>query len=88
MREDIGWIGLGAMGGAIAQRIVTSGLSLQVFDKLSSAVARLESVGAVGVNDLSELRRCSIVFACLPHREASEAVALDVLASKASRPDI
>jgi 3-hydroxyisobutyrate dehydrogenase-like beta-hydroxyacid dehydrogenase len=67
---EIGFIGLGSMGGAIAQRLAASG-SLAVFDVNPAAADALTSaapgVVAVPLADLG--RTCRVVFTCLPKSE-------------------
>jgi len=79
MSQEVGWVGLGAMGGALARRVVGAGIPLRVFDRQPDAVTRLETAGALRANNLVELRHCSVVFVCLPSREASESVANEIL---------
>lgn len=62
----IGYVGLGAMGGALVRRLIP-GHKITVFDSRKEAVAAFEAEGAVGAKDLASLARdCDIVFVCLP----------------------
>lgn len=62
----IGYIGLGAMGGALAGRLVSSG-KLTVWDINSTAIAAFEALGATAAPTAADLaRRCDIVLLCLP----------------------
>lgn len=78
-RKRIGWIGLGQMGFPMAERLLGSDADLHVHDPSPGPVAALTARGAVahdsprGVADHAE-----IVFACLPSRKISEAVAESV----------
>lgn len=71
-----GFIGLGAMGSAIARRLVTSGISLHVYDPDLAKVESLVALGAIAhdspraVADTAE-----IVYACLPDAAISRTVA-------------
>ena len=67
----IGFIGLGAMGSAIARRLVAS-YSLQVADLRAEAVAVLEADGAHGTTPQRLARECDVVFTCLPRSEDVE----------------
>jgi 3-hydroxyisobutyrate dehydrogenase-like beta-hydroxyacid dehydrogenase len=83
---DLGFLGLGQMGSAIAERLQDAGASLHLFDPNQAALAPFVARGArahaspTGVADASR-----IVFACLPSGAISEAVARDVAAGSAVR---
>lgn len=78
MNEPIstGFIGLGAMGAAIARRLAKAGVVLHVYDPDHTRVQQLVALGAVAcespkaVADTAEL-----VYACLPGADVSRAVA-------------
>ncbi len=71
----IGYVGLGVMGGALAQRLLVSG-PVTVFDLNTDAVARLVAGGAQAAPDLATLGHdCDVVFLCLP-RSANVRAAL------------
>lgn len=77
---DIGFLGLGQMGGAIAARLLDAGVRLRVFDPDPEAVARVTRKGAIGCSSPVEVSSASeIVFACLAGADTSERVA-DALA--------
>src|SRR5271166_6636747 len=66
---QIGYLGLGAMGGALARRLQLS-RKLVVFDLNPAAVADLAARGADAAASPAELaRRCDVVFLCLPTSE-------------------
>jgi 3-hydroxyisobutyrate dehydrogenase-like beta-hydroxyacid dehydrogenase len=83
---DIGFLGLGQMGSAIAERLEQAGATLHVFDPNEAATAPFVARGArahaspTGVADSAR-----IVFACLPSGTVSETVARDVAAGSAVR---
>jgi 3-hydroxyisobutyrate dehydrogenase-like beta-hydroxyacid dehydrogenase len=83
---DLGFLGLGQMGAAIAERLMDAGARLHVFDPNPVAMAPFVLLGAVdhgtprGVADAA-----SIVFACLPNAATSHAVAAEVAHGKALR---
>jgi 6-phosphogluconate dehydrogenase len=52
---QIGIIGLGRMGGAIARRLMRAGHACVVFDQNAKAVAELVEAGAVGAGGLDDL---------------------------------
>lgn len=72
----IGFIGLGQMGGSMAERLIRDDTVLHVYDVSPAARDRFAALGAVvhgspkAVADAAE-----IVFACLPGRAISTAVA-------------
>jgi 3-hydroxyisobutyrate dehydrogenase len=62
----IGYIGLGAMGTALARRLIASH-TLSVWDINSAAVAAFEKLGASPAPSGSDLaRRCDVLLLCLP----------------------
>jgi 3-hydroxyisobutyrate dehydrogenase len=64
---NIGYIGLGAMGGALAGRLVGGVHPLTVWDASGAAVAAFEKLGASVAPSAAELaRRCDVVLLCLP----------------------
>jgi len=66
---QIGYLGLGAMGGALARRLQLS-RRLVVFDLNPAAVADMAARGAVAATSPAGLaRRCDVVFLCLPTSE-------------------
>src|ERR1700712_5405266 len=75
-RMDLGFLGLGNMGGAIAERLVDAGGQLHVFAPNQAAVGRFLDRGArayaspVAVASVAET-----VFACLPAAAISTRVA-------------
>jgi 3-hydroxyisobutyrate dehydrogenase len=63
---QIGYVGLGAMGGALARRLLAE-RSLTVWDLNRDAVVALEGLGASAAPSAAELaRRCDVVLLCLP----------------------
>ncbi|MCU1374669.1 MAG: NAD(P)-dependent oxidoreductase [Actinomycetia bacterium] len=62
----VGFIGLGDMGGAMAERILEGGLSLTVFDVRPDAVDALVAKGAKPAAGVPELARASdVVLVCV-----------------------
>lgn len=62
----VGYVGLGAMGGALARRLALS-RPLQVFDANPEAVKCLVQEGAVAAAALPSLARsCDVIILCLP----------------------
>lgn len=83
---EFGFLGLGQMGAAIAERLQAAGAALHVFDPNTDATAPFVDRGAhrhdsaAGVADAAR-----VVFACLPNATVSEAVARQVAAGRAVR---
>ena len=72
---NIGYIGLGAMGGALARRLMLS-RKMSVFDTRREIIDAFESEGAIGAGDLPVLARESdVIFVCVP----TSAVVRDVV---------
>lgn len=66
---NIGYVGLGSMGGALARRLQLS-YTLQVYDLNESAVNRMVETGASACESLEVLAlRCDVIFLCLPKSE-------------------
>lgn len=69
---SIGFVGLGAMGGAVAQRL-SSAWKLRVYDLSAAAVEAQRQVGAVACTSAAEaMAGASVVFSCLPTPELVE----------------
>ena len=70
----VGYIGLGAMGGALARHLVNKH-SLTVLDLNNAVVASFEKLGASAARSARELaRNCEIVLMCLPRSSDVERV--------------
>ncbi len=76
MQEDIiGFVGLGQMGAAIAQRLLAAGHKLMVYDLNPQAIRPLEQAGAQVAPDVGTLARTTpVVFMSLPSVEATHTV--------------
>jgi 3-hydroxyisobutyrate dehydrogenase len=74
----VGYVGLGAMGSALARRLMQAS-KLHVHDARQELVRQFEGEGAIGAPDLPSLARmCDVVMLCLP----TSAVVRDVLFGK------
>jgi 3-hydroxyisobutyrate dehydrogenase len=83
----VGWIGLGAMGGAMARAVARAGFPLTAHDKRDEAVAPLVAEGAKAATSAAAVaEQADIVFVCLASEAASLSVAEEVFA--AGRPGI
>ena len=75
--DQVGIIGTGNMGGPMAMRLLDLGAKLTVCDTNPQAFAPLVARGATVASSPRELAdKVDIVFASMPSREASIAVAL------------
>ncbi|HEY1473526.1 MAG TPA: NAD(P)-dependent oxidoreductase [Pseudolabrys sp.] len=75
---DIGFIGLGNMGGPMARRLIEAGHKLVVYDTRNDAVAPLVALGAqVAASPQDVADRVETVMASLPSLQISKKVALD-----------
>lgn len=71
---NIGYIGLGVMGGALAERLQLS-RPLMVFDLNPASVDRLVQAGAVQAESLAHMaQNCDVIFMCLPRTENVQTV--------------
>jgi 3-hydroxyisobutyrate dehydrogenase len=83
---DLGFLGLGQMGAAIAERLTQAGARLHVFDPDPVAVAPFVLQGAVDHASAHAVAdAATIVFACLPGAAISQAVAAEVAHGTALR---
>jgi 3-hydroxyisobutyrate dehydrogenase len=63
----IGYVGLGAMGAALARRLLASSRQVHVYDVRPDNVAALVAQGATAAPDLATLARaCDVIMICLP----------------------
>jgi 3-hydroxyisobutyrate dehydrogenase-like beta-hydroxyacid dehydrogenase len=76
-RESIGFIGVGRMGGRMANRLLNAGHDLTVFDTSEAILKPLVERGAHAAASVAAVASsCEIVFASLPTPSIVEAVAL------------
>jgi 3-hydroxyisobutyrate dehydrogenase-like beta-hydroxyacid dehydrogenase len=75
--EQVGFIGVGAMGGAITARLLKHGVPVLAYDNNPQALARAQSYGATPAASVREVvDRVEVVFACLPDAPVCRSVAL------------
>jgi 3-hydroxyisobutyrate dehydrogenase-like beta-hydroxyacid dehydrogenase len=83
---ELGFLGLGQMGSAIAERLQDAGAVLHLFDPNKAALAPFVAKGAhVHASPTGVADAARIVFACLPSPAICESVARDVAAGSAIR---
>src|SRR6266700_4022663 len=74
--ETIAFLGCGAMGAPIAERLIDAGNKVRVFDPRDEAMAPLVRRGGIATKSPREaVTGVEIAFACLPSPEVSRAVA-------------
>lgn len=74
---NIGFLGLGQMGGAMAERLLGKDFCLHVHDPMRPAMECFVAAGAVAHDSPKSVAdAASIIFACLPNPETSLSVAL------------
>jgi 3-hydroxyisobutyrate dehydrogenase len=66
---QVGFIGLGSMGGAIAEKLLAEGVSLLAYDQRTEAVHRLVGLGASEATLQRIGAQCDLVLVCLPRSE-------------------
>ncbi len=72
---QIGFIGLGNVGGKLSGSLIRNGVSVQVHDLNADLVAAKVAAGATaGEDPAAMMRACDAVITCLPTPEASAAV--------------
>jgi 3-hydroxyisobutyrate dehydrogenase-like beta-hydroxyacid dehydrogenase len=81
MAMDLGFLGLGNMGGAIAERLIEGGAQLHVFDPNQAVVAGFIDRGAKAyASPVAVASQAGVVFACLPAASISAKVAGELAA--------
>lgn len=78
---QVGFIGLGNVGGKLSGSLLRNGVSLQVYDLDEALVEAFVAKGAKnGVSPAEMMQSCDIVITCLPNPAASAAVVQAMLA--------
>lgn len=78
---QVGFIGLGNVGGKLSGSLLRNGVSLQVHDLDEALVEAFVAKGAQnGVSPAEMMQSCDIVITCLPNPSASAAVVQAMLA--------
>jgi 3-hydroxyisobutyrate dehydrogenase len=78
MDLDVGVVGLGPMGKALASALIAAGHDLTVWDRDAEKIATTAMLGAGTAVDARQVgAQCDVVFTALPDRDAVLEVALD-----------
>ncbi|MCC9309783.1 NAD(P)-dependent oxidoreductase [Kitasatospora sp. RB6PN24] len=73
----VGFIGLGAMGSAMAAQLVAAGHQVHVWNRSPEPVAELAKQGALPADGIAEVLRCDVVVSMLANDAAVESLLLD-----------
>ena len=77
---QVGFIGLGAVGGKLAGNLLRNGVALAVYDLDPAPVAEFVALGATAADSAaSVMQACDVVITSLPSPAASEAVLAEML---------
>src|SRR5262245_28043668 len=75
--ENVGFIGVGRMGGRLARRLIDGGFPLTIFDTDEAAVRTFTDLGArAAASAAAVASACEIVITCLPTPQVVQKVAL------------
>lgn len=74
---EIGFIGLGGMGAAIAENLIKAGHRVIAWNRSPAPLAALAAKGAVAAKAPAETMQADVLFSMLAHDEAMRAVGLD-----------
>src|SRR5699024_1877847 len=75
--ERIGVIGLGLIGGAVAQRLINTDYEVYVYDTLKEKKEEFKNKGAIFVNNIQEMaERTNVIITSLPNDKSLKQVML------------
>jgi 3-hydroxyisobutyrate dehydrogenase-like beta-hydroxyacid dehydrogenase len=75
--QNMGFVGVGRMGGRMARRLLKAGFPLTIYDTNDTALQGLHGLGATVGGSAAEVGfACEIVFVCLPTPPIVESVVL------------
>src|SRR5690242_3998588 len=75
MHDTIAFIGCGAMGAPIAERLIDAGYAVRLYDPRADAMAPLVTRGGIAARSPHDAADgAATAFACLPSPEVSRAV--------------
>jgi 3-hydroxyisobutyrate dehydrogenase-like beta-hydroxyacid dehydrogenase len=75
--EQVGFLGVGAMGGAIVARLLQNGVPVLAYDPNAEVLARARARGAATAGSVQDVvDGAEVVFACLPNARICREVAL------------
>ena len=68
--SDIGFVGLGRMGTAMAANLAASGRRVIAYVRRPDQIGKLEALGLRPTTDISDLFHCEVVISMLPDDDA------------------
>lgn len=71
---SVGWVGVGRMGQAMCERLLSAGMAVQVWNRTREKAQPLVEKGATLVDKAADLASCDVVFSMLAHGAALDAV--------------
>jgi len=75
--QNIGFVGIGRMGGRMSRRLLKAGFALTIYDTNETAVKELQALGATAAGSPRDVgSACEIVLVCLPTPAIVHAVTL------------
>jgi 3-hydroxyisobutyrate dehydrogenase-like beta-hydroxyacid dehydrogenase len=81
--RSVGWIGIGRMGYAMAERLAKAGARLTVWNRTRAKAEPLAALGAKVAGDIAELAACDVVFVMVSTWKDVEAVMSAMLSGEA-----
>jgi 3-hydroxyisobutyrate dehydrogenase-like beta-hydroxyacid dehydrogenase len=87
MSTNLGWLGTGRMGAAMAGRLIDAGQRVTVWNRTASKTGPLVARGARAVDRIADLGDCDIVFVTVSASRDLEEVARGLLGGEA-RPEL
>jgi len=81
--RSVGWIGIGRMGYAMAERLAKAGARLTVWNRTRAKAEPLAALGAKVAADITELAACDVVFVMVSTWKDVEAVVSAMLGGEA-----
>jgi len=81
--RSVGWIGIGRMGYAMAERLAKGGADVTVWNRTRAKAEPLAALGAKVAADITELAACDVVFVMVSTWKDVEAVVSAMLGGEA-----
>lgn len=85
-RKEAGFVGLGLMGGPMAENLLKAGWAVTAWNRSPAALDRFEALGGARVAEVEELRDKPVIIFMLPDLSYIEDSAAGLLASWSAKP--
>ena len=85
---EIGFVGLGRMGAAMAANLIKAGHRTRVWNRSNDAIAALTALGATAANSPADAFDAEVVFSMLADDASMTAVVLDSGVLQRARKDV